>query len=183
MPLTPAVEVWAIGAIIGSLLLGPQGMLFQPLNGPTKSEEERHDNWLRSVNALFPFPESFLERASKEMQLKIDSFPNNPPRLPDGRIITNSLLKELYGLREYDWKFVEAMLKVDPDQRPTAKELLRYSWLEPPLPYYHPKRLYSRIRLAVFRGLVSILKRWNSFLDRVAGEDGARPGYNKERDS
>ena len=158
-------------------------MLFRPLNGPTKSEEERQDNWLRSVNALFPFPESFLERAPEAMRLKINSFSNNPPRLPDGRIITSSLLKELYGLREYDWEFVEAMLKVDPDQRPTAKDLLRYSWLEPSLPYYHPKRLYNKIRLAVFRGLVSFLKRWSAFLDRLVGEDGARSGYNKERDS
>ncbi|MCJ1396795.1 hypothetical protein MMC18_009687 [Xylographa bjoerkii] len=183
MPLTPAVEIWALGAIIGSLLLGPESNLFRPLNGPTNSDEESKDNWLRSVHALFPMPESFLERAPKAMRLKIDSFSNNPPRLPDGRIITSSLLRALYHLREYDWKFVEAMLKVDPDQRPTAKELLRYSWLQPPLPFYHPQRLYSRFRLAVFGGVLSILKRWNSFLDRIVGEDGARSGYKKERDS
>ena len=55
------------------------------------------------------------------MQLKLELFSNCPPGLPDGRIITSSLLKALYSLREYDWKFIEAVLKVDPGQRPTAK--------------------------------------------------------------
>ncbi|MCJ1282333.1 hypothetical protein MMC26_001656 [Xylographa opegraphella] len=82
----------------------------------TESEEERQDNWLRSVNALFPFPEPLLERAPKAMQLKLEAFSKVPPRLPDGRIVTSSLLKELYGRREYDWKFVETILNVDPEQ-------------------------------------------------------------------
>ena len=107
---------------------------------------------------------------------------NDPPRLSDGRLITSLLLKELFHLREFDWKFVKAMLKTDPNVRPTAKQLLHHSWLQPPLPFYHPQRLYQRLRLTIIGGILILLKRWNSFLDKIIEEDSDRSGYNKECD-
>ena len=117
------------------------------------------------------------------MRHKVEAFSNCPPRLYDGRVITSSLLTELYSLREYDWKFVEAMMKVDPERRPTARQLLRHPWLEPLLPSYHPKRLYSRARLALLRGLVSTMKGLSFVLDRVLGEHGAGTECDEERKS
>ncbi|MCJ1245365.1 hypothetical protein MMC30_002569 [Trapelia coarctata] len=159
MPLTPATEIWALGSIVGSLIMGPQIRMFRPTTGARGLDEEGINNYVRGIHTLFPFPESFLQRASKEWQVKIAAFSNHPSRTVNGKAVTAPVVKEMFEIHDYDWKIVEDMLKVDPQARPTAEQLLRHPWLNP-LPYWHPRKIYRRLRIAFLKAASFLIKKW-----------------------
>jgi hypothetical protein len=107
----------------------PGAKLFQPMGGLAGgTREEKDREFLRSIWTILPFPKSFLARAPKTWQSEISRF---APRLaPTGVPITLSFIGDLFEVPEADWAFVRYVLEVDPDQRPTADELLRHSWLK-----------------------------------------------------
>lgn len=86
--------------------------------------------------------------------------------MPNGKVVTASVVKEMFKIHEFDWKFVEDMLKVDPQERATAEELLRHPWLNP-LPYWHPRKTYRRLRITILKGLSFLIKKWMRFRGQV----------------
>jgi len=142
--------------------MGPQIRMFRPTTGARGPDEEGINNYVRGIHTLLPFPEAFVRRASKEWQVKIDSFSNYPSRMPNGMVVTAPVVKEMFKIHDFDWKIVEDMLTIDPQERPTAEQLLRHPWLNP-LPYWHPRTIYRRLRITVLKGVSFLLKKWMRF--------------------
>jgi len=139
--------------------MGPQIRMFRPTTGARGLDEEGIDNYVRGIHTFSPFPEPFLQRASKEWQVKIESFTNYPSRTATGKPVTAPFVKEMFKIHDYDWKIVEDMLKVDPQERPTAEQLLRHPWLNP-LPYWHPRKVYRSARITFLKTVSWLIKKW-----------------------
>lgn len=103
-------------------------MLFRPMGGlPNLHGEEWDREFVRSLWTVLPFPGPFVERAPEEWRDAISRF---EPRLaPTGASTSFSFIREIFEISELDWAFVGDVLKVDPEDRLTADELLRHSWL------------------------------------------------------
>lgn len=142
--------------------MGPPIRMFRPTTGAEGLDEEGIDNYVRGIHTLFPFPEAFLRRASKEWQVKVDSFSNYPSRMRTGHVVTAAAAKEMFQISDFNWKIVEDMLTVDPQERPTAEQLLRHPWLNP-LPYWHPRSICRRLTITALKGVSFLLKRWIRF--------------------
>lgn len=113
---------------MGSLLLEPGAMLFQPPPGLAKlDDQERERAWLSGVSTMVPFPPKLLDRAdSARRELVMQA----PTRLAaNGEPLTLALTGSIFEASADDWEFVAHVLQPNPDDRPTAEELLRHPWL------------------------------------------------------
>ncbi|KAL3425265.1 serine/threonine protein kinase [Phlyctema vagabunda] len=128
MPWGPPADIWSVGAIIGSLMMEPGAMLFQPVGSPAGSQrEDRDQEFIRSLCTIVPFPKTFLQRSPTEWQERISRL--SPRLTPTGAPISLSSIGETFQIPRPDWEFVRDILEVDPDERPTASEILKHPWL------------------------------------------------------
>ncbi|MCJ1385827.1 hypothetical protein MMC17_008951 [Xylographa soralifera] len=150
LPWGTASDIWSFGAIIGGLLMGPPCVMLkksaQPGFEAVDPELEEKECYLRSLYTLFPFPDSFVHRLPKDWQDRIATYPKSLSRMPstenkEGILVTSKVPRNIFHVREKDWRIVEDTLKIDPGDRPITYELLENPWLKP-TPWYYPSKYY-----------------------------------------
>ena len=93
-------------------------------------DDENYAFWVfvEQVRRFGPFNDSFEEIANEERlsicSAAIDYINENQKWLPFSRSVDMELARP-------DRDFIARMMKLDPRDRPTAKELLRDPWLDP----------------------------------------------------
>ncbi|GAB7357754.1 hypothetical protein MBLNU459_g0405t1 [Dothideomycetes sp. NU459] len=122
----PATDIWSLGAVISSLMMGPHGELFGS-HAPT-DEEKEYEMLYRLHSMTGPFPESLLSRASEKWKSRMAEY-----RLVEeehGPGMSWRWVMQGLNIREEDGAFVERILIMDPAERPTASALLADPWLK-----------------------------------------------------
>ncbi|KAJ9260595.1 hypothetical protein DTO212C5_8470 [Paecilomyces variotii] len=118
-----ATDIWSFGAMLISLLYGEGFHIFKPDVSPD------HDDYdikilLKHHRCFGPFPESYEEIADQErLAVLIWVMQNSPPETlrPFHLTTTQEISQE-------DKEFVLKVMKLDPRDRPTARELLDDGW-------------------------------------------------------
>ena len=82
----------------------------------------------------------------------------SPKVMPDGTPATGEFVQKTFAVQNEDWAFIQDVLKIDPDERPSADELLGHPWLRP-LPWYHRRRRYVLLKLGVLKVIQSLMHR------------------------
>lgn len=89
---------------------------------------------LREIVDLFgPFPKELLERGNKDIVQDIfdddGRIKDSPPMDRPGLASEAFMLGLKQDVRDEFASFLHAMMKVNPDDRPSAEDLLRHPWL------------------------------------------------------
>ena len=115
--------------------MGPGERLFEPAKDDLVNATQEHpvasSAWMSALVTMVQFPESFVQRASNTWQTELWTCPHKLGLM--GLPVTPWYIKEYYLIPEEDWNFIEDILKADPNERPTASELVNHSWLIPSL--------------------------------------------------
>ena len=135
---------------IGSLLLEPKAVLFNPPGGPKYLDQEGIDNYVRTLHTMFPFPQSFLQRTPEWFRNRVEDYKKSPKVMPDGTPATGEFIQKAFAVQHEDWAFIQDVLKIDPNERPSADELLGHPWLRP-FPWYHRRRRRVLLKLGVLK--------------------------------
>ncbi|KIV95436.1 hypothetical protein PV10_03093 [Exophiala mesophila] len=148
----PSTDIWSFGAIIGSLLMEPGASLLKLVGNPGGFDRLYRDlaplraallelvensgqvdqicrdlESLRALCTFVPFPPTLLSRLSPEVQEMISRL--EPTVAVNGKPMTLSYLGEVSCADEGGWDFVTAAMDPDPEERPTATQLLQHPWL------------------------------------------------------
>uniref|UniRef100_A0A0D3JS64 Protein kinase domain-containing protein n=1 Tax=Emiliania huxleyi (strain CCMP1516) TaxID=280463 RepID=A0A0D3JS64_EMIH1 len=116
------IDLWSLGAILGELHTGY--VLFQ--------NDSLATMLARIVGILGPFPQRMLERGRHTHKFFVGDTPYE--RDASGAICLlrpkpSSLRHRLHSDDKLFLSFVGSLLKVDPDQRPTAQQALQHPWI------------------------------------------------------
>ncbi|KAE8146791.1 serine/threonine protein kinase [Aspergillus avenaceus] len=119
----PATDLWSFGTLVISLIWGKNFFIFKP-NVPLE-----HDEYVLKILAKYhvyfgPYPPSYSDLADDET-LAILSYIMDSVSPTDLRPFTNASKKEI---STDDKEFILRIMKLDPRDRPTAKELLDDEW-------------------------------------------------------
>ena len=106
-------------------MLGPNGELH---GSSAKDEITRDLEKLQAQNRMLgKYPASLLSRASEDWQRMFEDFNRMDEERP--RMTWGLAVKKL-DISEEDGSFIERVMKHDPEQRPSADELLRDPWFD-----------------------------------------------------
>ena len=108
--------------------MGPGYRLFKPTDGSTELDNEGLRNYLHTMVTRYPFPESLVSRCPESLQKLIATFAASPKLSPKGRPLDSAFVATAFRVPREHWWFVDQMLKVDPEERPSAYELLCSPW-------------------------------------------------------
>lgn len=109
---------------IGSLMMGPYGELF---GSSAENEEDAEIELLRKQNSMTgPYPLALLKRPGGDWLALFQVFTEMDTDQGGG--VTWRWVMEELKLPEEDGAFIERVLKIDPDERPTAQSLLMDEW-------------------------------------------------------
>ncbi|EFQ98610.1 serine/threonine protein kinase [Nannizzia gypsea CBS 118893] len=116
-------DIWSFGAILITLIYGDNFFMFKP---DVPADHNEYELRILRRQCLFfgPFPESYQEIADKEslaILMYIMSNISAAERKPFERISEREISKE-------DKIFLLKIMKLDPRDRPTAKQLLEDKW-------------------------------------------------------
>ncbi|KAL9040648.1 MAG: hypothetical protein Q9180_001784 [Flavoplaca navasiana] len=121
----PPTDIWSLGATLISLIFGGNWHIFVPANVPF--DDEHYGFWVlvEQVRRFGPFNDSFEEIADAERLAictgAIVYIEENQKWLPFS-------MSEDDELTRPDRDFIAKMMKLDPRERPTARELLKDAW-------------------------------------------------------
>ncbi len=141
--------------------------MFRPLREPRDLGEEGSINWVRAMYTLLPFPESFAQRASETWQARFEDFKASP-QMYEGKFRTEfGVVHLLFRIPEDDWDMVYRMLRIDPEERMSALDLLS-------APYFTPRWKWLLRQYTVhpiLSGLQWVLDRtWNAYILKAQAE-------------
>lgn len=129
-PWGPSTDIWNFGAILLEILDAVhmfEGRL--PKDGSYKTKHH-----LEEIDALFgPFPRRLLEQGYRTLVARYfneDGKIRDPvPGLPEAFL--EDWVESLSGSDKEEFvSFLKSMMKIDPDERKTARQLLDEAWLE-----------------------------------------------------
>ncbi|KAI4267209.1 MAG: hypothetical protein LQ337_008457, partial [Flavoplaca oasis] len=121
----PPTDIWSLGATLISLIFGGNWHICAPANVPF--DDEHYGFWVlvEQVRRFGPFNDSFEEIADAERLAictgAIVYIQENQKWLPFS-------MSEDDELTRPDRDFIAKMMKLDPRERPTARELLKDAW-------------------------------------------------------
>lgn len=120
-----ATDIWSLGAMLISLIWGENWHIFEP---DVSVEDEFFDVKILMKHHQFfgPFPLSYREIADEDVLTILTYVMNEVPRetLKPFQYITER------EISKKDKAFVLKIMKLDPRDRPTAKELLQDEWFQ-----------------------------------------------------
>ncbi|KAE9969015.1 hypothetical protein EG328_007130 [Venturia inaequalis] len=122
LPWGPSTDIWSFGALVISLFFGNYH-IFSPR---VSVDDPEHDRIvLERIHMFFgPFPLTYKTLAdSKTLNYLAEIMNNVPQRKPFGMIKDKEFEPE-------DKTFLLEIMKLDPRDRPTVKELLLHKWFE-----------------------------------------------------
>ncbi|KAL8708126.1 MAG: hypothetical protein Q9220_006980 [cf. Caloplaca sp. 1 TL-2023] len=124
----PPTDIWSLGATLISLVIGQDWHIFSPPNA--SFDDEHYPFWVfvEQIRRFGPFNESFEEIADPaRLEIcsgAIDYINENRKWRPWSRSTDENLTRP-----ERD--FIAKMMKLDPRDRPTARELLKDAYFKP----------------------------------------------------
>ncbi|KAJ9192486.1 hypothetical protein DTO164E3_8315 [Paecilomyces variotii] len=121
----PPTDIWSFGAMVISMIWGDNFCLFRP------KVPRGHDDYELEILAKYhiyfgPFPLSYRDLAD-EGTLGVLSFVMND--VPPEKLRPFSLASQK-EISKQDKEFILQIMKLDPRDRPTAKELIEDEWFE-----------------------------------------------------
>ncbi|PKX91950.1 putative serine/threonine protein kinase [Aspergillus novofumigatus IBT 16806] len=118
----PATDIWSFGAMLISLSMGDGFYIFKP-DVPADHDEDDLRILMKSHRCFGPFSESYEEFADQQrLAVLVWVMQNSPPETLRPFHLTTS--QEIYQ----EDKVLRAM-KLDPRDRPSARQLLEDGWL------------------------------------------------------
>jgi serine/threonine protein kinase len=129
-PWDEKVDWWNLGALVLEMHLNKR--LFAPFPHPDH-KYDRKEHLHQIVQLLGPFPKEFLEKGDPEKTMGIFDEDGNivdphPSSLPP--LNSEAYMPDMeQGLRDELESLIRAMMKINPQERPSAKELLTQPWL------------------------------------------------------
>ncbi|OAL27499.1 hypothetical protein AYO20_09782 [Fonsecaea nubica] len=118
-------DIWSFGAMLIALIYGDDWFVFKP-DVPADHEEYELRILMRQHQFFGPFPASYGEIANDEVLAILDYVMDSVPpekTKPFGRIAEREVSKE-------DKTFLLKIMKLDPRDRPTAKQLAEDEWFK-----------------------------------------------------
>ncbi|KAI4143049.1 MAG: hypothetical protein L6R39_004722 [Caloplaca ligustica] len=121
----PPTDIWSLGATLISLIFGDNWHICCPAK--ISFDDEHYNFWVlvEQIRRFGPFHESFEEIAEPERlafcTAAIDYINENRKWLPFAICVDKELARP-------DRDFIARMMKLDPRDRPTARELLQDAW-------------------------------------------------------
>uniref|UniRef100_A0A093W1V4 Serine/threonine-protein kinase PLK3 n=1 Tax=Talaromyces marneffei PM1 TaxID=1077442 RepID=A0A093W1V4_TALMA len=120
-------DIWSFGAMLISLLYGHGFHIFKP-DVPVDHHEYDVKILMKQHRCFGPFPESFEQIADQErLAVLIWVMQNSPPETLKPFHLTST--KEIC---QEDKEFVLRIMKLDPRDRPSARQLLKDDWFRRP---------------------------------------------------
>ncbi|PYI01179.1 serine/threonine protein kinase [Aspergillus sclerotiicarbonarius CBS 121057] len=121
----PPTDIWSFGAMVISLIWGDNFFIFKP--DVPRGHEEYELKILTKYHVFFgPYPPSYVDLADEEtlaiLSYVMDSVP--PEKM---KPFSRASLREI---SVEDREFVLRIMRLDPRDRPTARELLGDRWFE-----------------------------------------------------
>lgn len=118
-------DIWSFGATLISLIFGQNWHIFVPKGLSVDDEEYPAQVLIKQASMFGPFPLSYIDIADDERQGVLADISNyimeNELRKPFSMAVDKELTVE-------DRDFICKIMKMDPRDRPTAKELLEDPW-------------------------------------------------------
>ncbi|KFY43571.1 hypothetical protein V495_03882 [Pseudogymnoascus sp. VKM F-4514 (FW-929)] len=125
-----ATDIWSLGTTLISLIWGLNWHIFKP-SVPVDHEDYELEIMMKHCQYFGPYPLSYREIADLDKQSALADIMNTVGGATSGQDIRKPfcLIREKEISRE-DRKFLGKMMRLDPRNRPTARELLRDEWFE-----------------------------------------------------
>ncbi|KAJ4329008.1 hypothetical protein N0V84_000580 [Fusarium piperis] len=130
-PWSAATDWWNLGAVLLEVYRAVQ--MFDG-RVPPDGHYEAGEHLFEVVDLFGPFPKALLEKGNRDIVGELfdeeghikDAEPMERPGLVSEAFMPGLSPKS----REEFGSFLMEMMKIDPEQRPSAKDLLKHSWLE-----------------------------------------------------
>ncbi|KFX97766.1 hypothetical protein O988_04689 [Pseudogymnoascus sp. VKM F-3808] len=125
-----ATDIWSLGTTLISLIWGLNWHIFKPSVSPDHEDYEL-EIMMKHCQYFGPYPLSYQEIADLDKQSVLAHIMNTVGGATSGK----DSRKPFYLIREKeisreDRAFLGRMMRLDPRDRPTARELLRDEWFE-----------------------------------------------------
>ncbi|KAK3169422.1 hypothetical protein OEA41_008805 [Lepraria neglecta] len=118
-------DIWSFGATLISLIWGYNWHIFKPDNIEPDHEEYGLQVLVKQVSIFWAISSNFKEIADEERLGILTAVINH---INDNKMWKPFSRAEDVELSEEDRNFIEKIMKLDPRDRPTAKELLQDEW-------------------------------------------------------
>ncbi|MCJ1249722.1 hypothetical protein MMC30_006948 [Trapelia coarctata] len=118
-------DIWSFGATLISLIWGDNWHIFRPKNADIDSEEYPLLILIKQASIFGPVPLSFQDIADDE---RLEILAKTIHFINDNNLKKPFYLSADKELSKEDRTFICKIMKLDPRDRPTAKELLQDEW-------------------------------------------------------
>ncbi|KAJ9296019.1 hypothetical protein DTO271G3_5594 [Paecilomyces variotii] len=136
LPWDTSTDIWSFGVTITTLLRGPEHHIFAPSFNISPSDETYPFHVLiKQIKEFGAFPSSYsTDPVDAERMSVMNYIQNHMLRIKLAEawdpVVEEDEESEL-GVTREDREFIGKILKMDPRERPTARELLQDRWLGP----------------------------------------------------
>ncbi|KAL8719657.1 MAG: hypothetical protein Q9225_003354 [Loekoesia sp. 1 TL-2023] len=118
-------DIWSFGATLISLIWGENWHIFKPANVDVDSKEYPLRVLIKQVSIFGPIPLSYQEIADDE---RLEILTNTILFISENKLWKPFRLSADKELSKEDRSFICKIMKLDPRDRPTAKQLLQDEW-------------------------------------------------------
>ncbi|KAI0995716.1 hypothetical protein K3495_g12465 [Podosphaera aphanis] len=131
LPWNTSTDIWSFGLCVIALLVGRYYDIMKPSDGTTIDDRNYYRSVLKEHYRFFgPFESSFIELAgegeTKERVKRVLNYLATKVELMDRRgFIYFGIMNDL---KKEEVEFIIRVMKLDPRDRPTARELLQDKW-------------------------------------------------------